>query len=131
MAKYFYPAIFTKEKNGLYSVEFPDIENCYTSGEDLADAYEMAEDVLALTLYGYEIGEKTIPEARGCMDIQCKEASFVSLVKCDTMEYRRKHSGKAVKKTLSIPEWMNEEANRRGINFSQLLQEALLQELKL
>ena len=47
------------------------------------------------------------------------------------MEYRRKHSGKAVKKTLSIPEWMNEEANRRGINFSQLLQEALLQELKL
>ena len=54
MAKYVYPAVLTQEENGMYSVKFPDIEGCYTSGENLADALFMAEDALALMLYAYE-----------------------------------------------------------------------------
>lgn len=50
MAKYVYPAIFTKEKNNAYSVDFPDVENCYTCGNSLVDAMEMASDVLAMML---------------------------------------------------------------------------------
>ena len=59
MAKYIYPAIFTKEDDGKFSVMFPDIENCFTGGNDMADALEMAEDVLCLTLYGIEVPVKT------------------------------------------------------------------------
>ena len=61
MAKYVYPAILTPEENGQYSVIFPDIKNCYTGGDDMADALEMAEDVLCLTLYGMEKDGKKIP----------------------------------------------------------------------
>lgn len=58
MAKYVYAAVFTKEENGQYSVVFKDLEGCYTCGDSLEEAIEMAEDVLALTLYGYESEKK-------------------------------------------------------------------------
>ena len=54
MSNYVYPAIFTSEPDGGYSVYFPDLEGCYTCGDTLADALFMAEDALALILYGYE-----------------------------------------------------------------------------
>ena len=54
MAKYVYPAIFTPEEDGSYSIVFPDLEGCYTCGDNLEDGIEMAEDALALVLYGYE-----------------------------------------------------------------------------
>lgn len=130
MNKYIYPAIFTKEENG-YSVLFPDIDSCYTCGDSLEDAMEMAEDALSLVLYQYETADKTIPIPSDCHILKTDEQSFVSLIKCDTLEYRKRFSNKAVKKTLTIPEWMNDEATKLGINFSQLLQEALMQKLKL
>lgn len=128
MNKYIYPAIFTKEEHG-YSVNFPDIDGCYTCGDSLADTMEMAEDALALVLYTYETEGKTIPTPSDCSTLTADEQSFVSLIKCDTLEYRKRFSNKAVKKTLTIPEWMNDEATKLGINFSQLLQEAILQKL--
>lgn len=130
MNKYIYPAIFEKEETG-YSVFFPDIDGCYTCGDSLEDAMDMAEDVLSLVLYTYETDGKTIPTPSDCSAIQTDEQSFVSLIKCDTLEYRKRFSNKAVKKTLTIPEWMNDEATKLGINFSQLLQEALMQKLNL
>ena len=54
MAKYAYPAIFTPEDDGSFSINFPDLEGCYTCGDSLEDGIEMAEDALALVLYGYE-----------------------------------------------------------------------------
>ena len=125
MAKYVYPAILEVEKEG-YSVFFPDLEGCYTQGDNLQDALEMAEDVLALTLYEYERMEKPIPAPTHAKSISCNENQIVSLVKCDTMAYRKKYGNKAIKKTLTIPEWLNEEAIACGVNFSQVLQEALL-----
>lgn len=89
----------------------------------------MAEDVLALTLYSYEKDEKVIPVPSSVDNIVRNDNEFVSLVRCDTIEYRKRFSNKAVKKTLTIPEWMNDEATRIGVNFSQLLQEALSQKL--
>lgn len=127
--KYIYPAVFTKEEDGGYSVVFPDLESCYTCGDSLEQAMDMAEDCLALVLYGYETDKKEIPNASSIDSITTNSDEFVSLIKCDTLSYRKQYSSKAVKKTLTIPEWMNDEAMRAGINFSQLLQDALMQKI--
>lgn len=131
MAKYVYPAIFTPEENGSFSVLFKDLEGCYTCGDNLEDAIEMAEDVLALVLYGYENEGKAIPVPSLHSDIPLKKDSFVNYITCDTTEYRKMYSNKAVKKTLTIPEWLNEAASAQGINFSQVLQDALKKQLNL
>lgn len=126
--RYVYPAIFTSEKKG-YSVIFPDLEGCYTCGDDLQDALYMAEDVLAFTLFGYEKNGEDVPSPSIAKDISVSNNEFVNYIACDTIEYQRKNNNKAIKKTLSIPEWLNELAVAKGINFSQVLQDALKAEL--
>lgn len=128
MAKYIYPAIFAKD-GSFYTVRFPDLESCYTQGEDLQDAYEMASDVLCLTLYDLEEENAMIPPASGTTEIKTEKDEFVSLVACDTLEYRKHFDNRAVKKTLSIPAWLNTMSEREGINFSAVLQTALKNEL--
>lgn len=130
MAKYLYPAVFTKEDAG-YSVSFPDLKNCFTSGETLEEAMEMANDVLCLTLYDLEQEGAMLPAASAVNSISHEENEFVSLVGCDTIAYRRFFDNKAVKKTLSIPSWLNDMAERAGINFSGTLQEALKTKLNI
>ena len=130
MAKYLYPAVFTKDDAG-YSVSFPDLKNCFTSGETLEEAMEMANDVLCLTLYDLEQEGAMIPAASAVNSISHEENEFVSLVGCDTIAYRRFFDNKAVKKTLSIPSWLNDMAERAGINFSGTLQEALKTKLNI
>jgi len=131
MAKYSYPAIFIPEGNDVYSVLFPDIDGCYTFGNSLIHSIEMAQDVLALILFRYEIENRPIPKPSNIKDISTKEEEFVSLIMCDTVEYQKMHNKRAIKKTLTIPEWLNEAASAASINFSQVLQEALLNKLNL
>ena len=129
--KYVYPAIFVKEPNGAFSVNFPDLPCCYTQGDNLEDAIVMAEDVLCLTLYRMEVEKSDIPSPSEIKDIKTDDASVISLVRCDTMEYREYYLGKAIKKTLTIPSWLNTEAEKAGVNFSQTLQDALKEHLGL
>lgn len=124
MAKYVYPAVFQKEEEG-YSIFFPDFESCYTSAESIQEGIEMANDVLCLTIYDMEQDGKEIPEPSGVNQIKHGDDAFVSLVSCDTDWYRRFYESKAVKKTLSIPSWLNDLAEKNALNFSQVLQEAL------
>lgn len=128
MAKYVYPAIFTKEETG-FSVEFPDIDGCATCGDTLPDAMEMAKDALCLMLYDHEEDGDPIPEASDIKTISVGENSIVSMVCCDTVEYRKLYDNRAVKKTLTIPNWLNTLAERSGVNFSTVLQTALKQQL--
>lgn len=130
MAKYIYPAIFSKE-GAFFTVRFPDLESCYTQGDSLQDAYEMASDVLCLTLYNLEEGKGNIPNASEISDVKAGADEFVSLVACDTLEYRQYYDNRAVKKTLTIPAWLNAMSEREGINFSAVLQAALKRELHL
>lgn len=130
MAKYVYPAIFEKEENGGFSVVFPDLEGCYTCGDDLTDAMCMAEDVLAFTLYDYEKENKEIPVPSDPATIKA-ENCFINFIACDTLEYQKMNNNKAVKKTLTIPEWINEAAVKANLNFSQVLQDALKEKLNL
>ena len=127
MKKYVYPAVFTEEDAGMYSVEFRDLESCYTCGDDINDAVLNAQDVLSMVLYRYEREKKAIPEPSNMLDIKVDDKSFVSYIVGDIETYRRMHNSKAVKKTLTIPEWMNEAAIAQNINFSQVLQNALME----
>lgn len=131
MQRYVYPAVFTPDEDGGYSVNFPDVESCYTCGDDLADAIFMAEDILALVLYQYEKEGIPIPEPSSTSDIQLRDGEFVNLVSADTTAYRKMYNNKAIKKTLTIPEWLNEQATAMNINFSQVLQEALMEKMHL
>lgn len=131
MAKYAYPAIFTPEEDGSFSILFPDLEGCYTCGDSLEDGIEMAEDALALVLYGYEKDGRKIPAPSAPSAFTLSDNAFVNYIACDTLKYRKMYNNKAVKKTLTIPEWLNEAACSMGINFSQVLQEALLQKVQL
>ena len=131
MAKYLFPAIFKKEDNGQYSVNFPDIPQCYKCGDDLQDAFDAAQDVLCMRLYDMEEARAAIPSPSPVQSIARGAADTVSLGGCDTIEYRRLNDNKAVKKTLTIPAWLNTMAEREGINFSSVLQNALRNELHL
>lgn len=123
--KLFYPAIFHKtEENGFW-VSFPDIPECLTEGDDLAQAYEMAADALGLCMEDRML-EKNIPMPSDPSHISVEKDAFLVVVEFDRLEYLKKHSTKSVKKTLTIPEWLNQEAIARNINFSQTLQEALI-----
>lgn len=103
MAKYLYPAVFTPEDNGVYSVNFPDVESCYTQGDNLQDAYDMAEDILCLRLYDLEEAQGNIPTPSNPKSIVAGTDSFVVLIGANTLEYRKFYDSKAIKKTLTIP----------------------------
>lgn len=128
-SKYIYAAIFQEEDCG-YSVIFPDLDVA-TSGETLEEAMEMAKDALCLTLYDLEETKQPIPQATNITKLVCGVDSFATLIECDTIEYRKFFNNKAVKKTLSIPAWLNTMAEREEINFSAVLQKALKAELNI
>ena len=128
MAKYVYPAVLSPEGE-MYNVVFPDIEGCYTCGDNLSDALTMAEDVLNFSLVGLEDGKEEIKAPSDMNSIPRKDGEIVTLIMADTDEYRRSISNIAVKKTLTLPSWLNVAAEKQGINFSRVLQEALKKEL--
>ena len=131
MAKYIYPAVFAAEAEGGYSISFPDLECCYTSAETLEEGMENANDVLTLMLYDMEERQVPIPEASNIRELSTADGEFTTLIYADTLEYRKFFDSKAVKKTLSIPAWLNTIAEREEINFSAVLQKALKAELNI
>ena len=130
MEKHIYPAIFHKEDVGGYSVTFPDLPGCNTEGNDLAEALAMAQDALGLYLYSLKQNGETLPKSIRPELLILDKDSFVTLVEWDEEAYLRRTSNKAIKKTLTIPEWMNTLAEEKNINFSKTLQEALLEKIE-
>lgn len=132
MTKIYYPAVFhAAEDAGGYWVEFPDLPGCYSQGKDDVESLEMAKDALSLWLdKSNEMFEKGFKKPSAIADVQ-KEfpGEIVMLIEGDPEYYARKYNTKAVKKTLSIPQWLNDKAIQANINFSQVLKEALLKKL--
>lgn len=130
-----YPACFYKEKESGYSVIFPDLNHLSTCGDTLEEALSMAVDCLAGYLYSEKKENNDIPVPSDLKSINPDEEYddyeevFINIVTVDVDEYAKKHFEKSVKKTLTIPKWLNDTAVNRGINFSQILQSALLKEL--
>ena len=135
-----YPACFYKEENG-YSVIFPDLDYLSTCGENLEDAMSMAIDCLAGRLLWLKEDKEPVPAPSALKAVDpiaiAKELEFepdecfVNIVTVDAKEYAKKHFDKAVKKTLTIPAWLNTAAMEQGINFSKVLQDALKKQLNL
>ena len=125
--KYIYPAIFKKEKDGKYSVSYPDFDSAYTWGKNLEKAMYMAEDCLGLVLYGLEEDKEPFPQASSMADFKNTENEFVSLINLDLNEYKKRVDNKPVKKPLYIPKNLNDQAEEMGLNFSELLRQALKQ----
>ena len=128
MNRLFYPAVFHTAEEGRFWVTFPDIPECMTQGDNMQEAYEMAVDALGLSLTSREAEREEIPKASSLDEVDPEDGTLV-IVEFDMAEYRRRNSSRAVKKTLSIPEWLNEAAVRENVNFSQILQEALMSKL--
>ena len=110
--KYIYPAKFIKQNLG-YTVDFLDF-NCTTEGDSLESAIEMAKEAMALYLEDLSVAD--IPKATVPIEL-------------DIDEYRKKYDNKAIKKTLTIPNWLNTKAEANNLNFSKILQNALKKEL--
>ncbi len=135
-----YPACFIKEGIG-YSVVFPDLNYLSTRGNTLEEALTMAVDCLAGYLYWLEKDGETAPAPSSLDEVDTAEIireldlplseAFVNVVTVDVAEYAKKHFEKSVKKTLTIPAWLNTAALKENINFSQVLQEALKGKLHL
>ena len=121
------PIFHPNEDDGSITVTVPDLPGCITEGKDLADAIFMAEDAVSMWLWYTEDHHEPIPAPTQPPVVTAPE--FVNYVYGDTDEYRRKNDSRAVKKTLSIPSWLNARAEQAGVNFSQVLQEALKERL--
>lgn len=125
--KLVYPAIFTpyEDGSGGYTVEFPDLPGCVTEGDDLAEAMFMAEDAASgWVLTELEDGQK-VPRATDIRNVATSEESMVNLIALDMDAYAAKYGSNAVKKTLTIPAWLNTFVEENGISCSKVLQEAL------
>lgn len=123
--KYVYPAVFTREEGTAYRVVVPDLPGCVTYGDDLADTIEMGRDAIAMWLCDAEAKYEAVPAPSEISAIDHDSESFINLIDVDTEEYRQQNDTRAVKKTLTIPAWLNSRAEKAGVNFSQVLQEAL------
>lgn len=128
-----YPVIFTKTDDKTYLIEVPDME-ILTEGNDLQDAIEMARDAIGLKGICLEDEKRTIPEASEHVDASNGTfaddgESFVSMVDIDFDVYRRKIDNKSVRRNVTLPSWLNKEAEKAGINVSGVLREALMQRL--
>lgn len=130
MSKISYPAIFHEDDNS-YWVEFPDLEGCLSSGDTIEIAYENSKEALGLYLdRDNDIYDRIINKPSSIKKVHSDNPnSIVMLVEYDSLEYAKKYKTKAVKKTLSIPEWLNDLATKENINFSNVLQEALIKKL--
>ena len=127
MAKYYYPAIFERDEEAkTYTVTFPDLQGCITQGENLEDASEMAKEAVGVYFDG--IREKDFPAPVDVENLTMKKNQVLMLVEFDKTAYDRKYNSKAVKKTLTIPQWLNDLAVDSKINFSKVLQKALMKE---
>ena len=134
-----YPACFFKDETG-YSVVFPDLDWLATNGSTEIEAMNMAVDCLAGYLYSLKIDDMQAPPASTMGDVSLESVAkeldadmngaFINMVSVDVDEYAHEHFEKSVRKTLTIPAWLNVAAQERNINFSQTLQEALLAKIR-
>ena len=125
--KLVYTAVFTPYSDGTdgYVVEFPDLPGCVTGGDDMAEALFMAEDAASGWILTELEDGKRAPEATPMQRIKTEAGQFTSLVALDMEAYAAKYGKNAVKKTLTIPAWLNTFAEQNGISCSKVLQDAL------
>jgi len=122
-----YPVIFTKLADG-FAAHAPDFP-LDTQGDTLAGAIEMARDAIGIIGIDMEDDKKPLPKPSDPKNVTCEAGEFISMVDIDFTEYRRANERRTVRRNVSLPSWLNTEAEKAGVNVSAVLQAALKQEL--
>ena len=117
-----YPAVFHKE-DGVYWVEFPDLPGCQTFADTVTEAMAYSQEALTGYILTILDENNNIPAPSDIQTIHCDTDAFTTLVSCNITN---SENMKSVKKTLTIPAWLNDRAVAQGVNFSQVLQDALI-----
>ena len=128
--KYVYPAILTQEDDGII-VSFPDVEGARTDGATMEEALENADDVLNLMLLTMEEKHMNIKPPTPIASLDVPKGSTVALVRSDTFAYSKKVDTRDIRKSVSIPAWMDSLAREHNLNFSNVLQNAICRELNI
>ena len=129
MDKLYYPAIMHPEEDGGYSVWLHDIKGCCSQGDTLSEAVENIKDALGLYYEDAAEGNSTLPAPSAPNGVELEPGEFLAVIEFSPSDYLKTRSTKAVKKTLSIPAWLNSMAEAQQINFSAVLQSALVERL--
>lgn len=128
--KAIYPALFEKEDN-CYNVTFPDLPEAITCGDTLEQAVEMAKECLGLCLDVRKENKEELPKISDPSTINCTNGIFVMMIEYDSIEFNKRYNKKAIRKNVTIPAWLNELAEEKNVNFSNVLQNALMKKLKI
>lgn len=126
---YIFPAVLTFEKGYETSITFPDLPGCATSGIDDADILNMAKEAMGGHLWGMEMDEEEIPSPTPLNDIVLAENERAILVEVFMPSIRLEKANKSVNRTVTLPAWLNAAALERKVNFSQVLQNALIEQI--
>ncbi len=127
---YRFIAVVSFDDDGI-SINFPDLKGCFTCANTEDEIYKMAKEVLGLHLWGMEQDNEPIPNPSALKDIRLAKNETTILVEIFMPSIRDKINNKTIKKTLTIPQWLNIEAEKRDVNFSQILQNALKEYLQI
>lgn len=127
--RYCYPAVFTYEQDQEIAVVFPDLD-CATSGSDDADALLSARELLGCVMYGREEDDEAIPDPTPLAEVQVADNERAVLIDVYMPSIRLAQVNRSVNRTVTLPAWLNAAALERGVNFSQVLQEALKQQIQ-
>jgi predicted RNase H-like HicB family nuclease len=121
--EYVYPAIFHKNEDESYTIVYPDLPGCISEGKTLGNAMYMAQSALTQWI-GYLTDKKQkIPKASSVQEVKTSADEFVNLICADVKD------GRAVKRTVSIPKWMDDKVVQSGLSLSRVLQDALSERL--
>ncbi len=119
MKEYVYPAVFHKNEDGTFTISYPDLPGCISEGKNLGNAMYMAESALTQWIEYLSDKKKDIPQASDLKDISAGENEFVNLIRANIKD------GKAVRRTVSIPKWMDDLVYEDGLSLSKILQDTL------
>lgn len=125
-----YPIVLTPVQAGGYAVRVPDLD-IYTQGKDIVEAMYMARDAIGMWICYEQDEKRNIPTPSDLSTIATVKDEMKTLVDIDVDEYRRAHDNRTIRKNLTLPSWLNAQAEKAGVNFSQLLQDALKSHLGL
>jgi len=118
---YIYPAIFSTNDDGSYTITYPDLPGCISEGKTLANAMDMAQSALKQWIEYLTEAKQIIPVASDIANVYSEDNDFVSLIRVDVRD------GRAVKRTVSLPKWMDDKVTKAGLSLSRVLQDALSQ----
>lgn len=126
MASFVYPAIFHPNlDDGSYTVTFPDLPGCITEGKDLDNALYMAQDAMSVWLEYTLEHKEPVPVAGRLLETAHEDGEFVNLIRADVKDT------KAVRRTVSLPKWLDDKASETGLSLSRILQDALKERLSI